>query len=95
MGLEEEERLNLGEMRARISHMSEVDQKKLLSDDNPEKPNYMKLPIFAKHPLTSELLPIYAAEYVIEGYGTGAVMGVPGHDKRDEKLASFMGIESI
>ena len=73
--------------------MSEVDQKKLLSDDNPEEPKYIQLPLLAKHPLTGDLLPIFAAEYILESYGTGAVMGVPGHDKRDHKLASFMGIE--
>ena len=35
------------------------------------------------HPLTGRIIPIYAADYVITGYGTKAVMGVPGHDDRD------------
>ena len=35
------------------------------------------------HPLTGRTIPIYAADYVISGYGTKAVMGVPGHDDRD------------
>ena len=34
------------------------------------------------HPLTGRSIPIYAADYVISGYGTKAVMGVPGHDDR-------------
>ena len=35
------------------------------------------------YPLIGRTIPIYAADYVISGYGTKAVMGVPGHDDRD------------
>jgi leucyl-tRNA synthetase len=41
----------------------------------------------AKHPLTGDLLPIWAANFVISDYGTGAVMSVPGHDQRDWEFA--------
>ena len=40
-----------------------------------------------KHPLTSEKLPIYISEYVLSGYGTGAIMAVPAHDSRDYAFA--------
>lgn len=40
-----------------------------------------------KHPLTGELLPVWAANFVISDYGTGAVMSVPGHDARDWEFA--------
>lgn len=43
--------------------------------------------IRARHPLTGALLPVLAAPYVVESYGTGAVMGVPGHDERDLQFA--------
>ncbi|MEY4923397.1 MAG: leucine--tRNA ligase, partial [Pseudomonadota bacterium] len=38
---------------------------------------------YAIHPLTSEKLPVWAANFVLMDYGTGAVMAVPGHDARD------------
>jgi leucyl-tRNA synthetase len=42
---------------------------------------------YAIHPITKEKMPIWIADYVLMGYGTGAVMGVPGHDERDLEFA--------
>ena len=41
----------------------------------------------ALHPLTGEVLPVWTANFILMGYGTGAVMGVPGHDQRDWEFA--------
>jgi leucyl-tRNA synthetase len=42
---------------------------------------------FAVNPLTEERVPIWIADYVLPGYGTGAIMGVPAHDERDFDFA--------
>ncbi|HET6774210.1 MAG TPA: leucine--tRNA ligase [Acidimicrobiales bacterium] len=44
------------------------------------------------HPLTGDPVPVHEADHVIEGYGTGAVMGVPAHDERDRRFAAAQGL---
>ena len=48
--------------------------------------------IKAEHPLTGELVPVWIANFVLMGYGTGAVMAVPAHDQRDYEFATKYGI---
>ncbi|MEQ1668414.1 MAG: leucine--tRNA ligase, partial [Sulfuriferula sp.] len=43
--------------------------------------------LFVRHPLTQALLPVWVANYVLMGYGEGAVMAVPAHDERDFEFA--------
>jgi leucyl-tRNA synthetase len=47
---------------------------------------------YAKHPLTRELIPIWIGDYVLAGYGTGAVMAVPCGDQRDWDFAKHFDI---
>ncbi len=44
------------------------------------------------NPFTGEKLPIYISEYVLSGYGTGAIMAVPAHDSRDYAFAKHFGL---
>ncbi|AOP85941.1 leucine--tRNA ligase [Enterobacter kobei] len=46
----------------------------------------------AIHPLTGEAIPVWAANFVLMEYGTGAVMAVPGHDQRDYEFATKYGL---
>jgi len=48
--------------------------------------------IQVRHPLTGEAVPIWIGNYVLMGYGEGAVMGVPGHDLRDFEFARRYGL---
>ncbi|NLM79020.1 MAG: leucine--tRNA ligase [Ruminococcaceae bacterium] len=43
---------------------------------------------YAVHPISGERVPIWTADYVLAGYGTGVVMAVPGHDERDFAFAT-------
>src|SRR5690606_7389501 len=47
---------------------------------------------WAIHPVTGEDVPIYVANFVLMGYGTGAVMAVPAHDQRDWEFAKTYGL---
>ncbi len=46
----------------------------------------------AIHPLTGKLVPVWAANFVLMDYGSGAVMSVPGHDQRDYEFATKYGL---
>lgn len=48
---------------------------------------------YASHPLTKKKIPLYIADYVLMGYGTGAIMAVPAHDERDFAFAETFGLE--
>src|SRR5205823_5745409 len=50
---------------------------------------------YAIHPFTGEEIPIWTAEYVLAGYGTGAIMAVPADDERDHKFAEKFGLKII
>ena len=43
--------------------------------------------VYVKHPISNEQIPIYVSNYVLSSYGTGCVIGVPAHDKRDYEFA--------
>lgn len=47
---------------------------------------------YVTHPLTSKKVPVWVGDYVLSGYGEGAVMGVPSHDERDFAFAKKFGI---
>lgn len=49
--------------------------------------------LFVTHPLTGAQVPVWVGNYVLMGYGDGAVMGVPAHDERDFAFAKKYGIE--
>lgn len=48
--------------------------------------------LYVAHPLNQEKIPVWVGNYVLTGYGEGAVMGVPGHDERDFAFAKKYGL---
>lgn len=47
---------------------------------------------YVEHPFTGKQIPIWIGDYVLAGYGTGAVMAVPGHDSRDYAFAKYFNL---
>ncbi|TXF77249.1 leucine--tRNA ligase [Chryseobacterium sp.] len=50
---------------------------------------------YALNPFTDEKMPVYISDYVLMGYGTGAVMAVPAHDERDHRFAKKFGLNIV
>jgi len=61
-------------------------------DDTKEKTGVKLEGITATNPASGEEIPVYIADYVLAGYGTGAIMAVPAHDERDNAFAKKFGI---
>ncbi|GAY18650.1 leucine--tRNA ligase [Mycobacterium sp. shizuoka-1] len=50
---------------------------------------------YATNPANGQQVPIFIADYVLAGYGTGAIMAVPGHDQRDWEFATAFGLPIV
>ncbi|MBW8361965.1 MAG: leucine--tRNA ligase [Kaistella sp.] len=50
---------------------------------------------YALNPFTDDKMPVYISDYVLMGYGTGAVMAVPAHDDRDHRFAKKFGLNIV
>ncbi len=74
----------------KCAHMSEIER----TSTTNEKTGVF-IGRYAVNPFTNKPMPIYISDYVLMGYGTGAVMGVPAHDQRDFDFAKKFGLEII
>ncbi len=72
----------------RAARMSEIDR----TDVTREKTG-VSTGAYATNPANGEKIPVFIADYVLMGYGTGAIMAVPAHDERDFEFAQKYGIE--
>ena len=77
--------------RAECAKKTEFERTQLVKDKTG-----VKLKGFtAKNPVNGKDIPIYISDYVMMGYGTGAIMAVPAHDQRDYDFAKKFGIDII
>lgn len=77
--------------RAECAKKTEFERTQLVKD----KTGVRLEGITAKNPLSGKEIPIYIADYVMMGYGTGAIMAVPAHDPRDFDFAKKFGIDIV
>jgi leucyl-tRNA synthetase len=85
-----------GQFRQAISEFLDYSKKRQTANvkrQTQDEGNGVFTGVNAKHPLTGEEVPVYLSDYVLTGYGTGAVMGVPAHDQRDFEFAKRHGIK--
>ena len=73
------------------AHKSDFERGEL----NKEKTGVRLEGIEVMNPVTHQALPMFVSDYVLIGYGTGIVMGVPGHDQRDWEFAKKFGLPII
>ncbi|MGE5554455.1 MAG: leucine--tRNA ligase [Betaproteobacteria bacterium] len=82
------------ERRAEVERF--IEETRRLTDIEREATDLEKRGVFtgtyAINPLTGEKIPVWLANYVLLGYGTGLVMGVPAHDQRDFEFARKYGL---
>ena len=86
----DEQRAAFEAYREEIRRETEIER---LSSDRPK--TGVDLGVTATNPVTGQQIPVWATDYVLADYGTGAVMGVPGGDQRDWEFATVMGLEII
>lgn len=77
-----EQREALAAYRSEVNKLSEIERQ--VTD---REKTGVSLGIFAVNPINGERIPIWAADYVLADYGTGAIMAVPAHDQRDLDFA--------
>ncbi|MGN0618378.1 MAG: leucine--tRNA ligase [Ruminiclostridium sp.] len=81
----------LDEYKEECSKKSEFERTQLVKDKTGVKIEGLT----AINPITGKEIPIYISDYVMMGYGTGAIMAVPAHDGRDYDFAKKFGIDII
>ncbi|NLU84513.1 leucine--tRNA ligase [Rhodococcus sp. HNM0569] len=77
----------VGAYRQAIAAKSDLERQ-----ENKEKTGVF-LGVYAVNPVNGAKVPVFVADYVLTGYGTGAIMAVPGHDQRDWEFARTFGLD--
>ncbi len=85
-----EKEKEVSEYLEKVQHLSDIER----TATNNEKTGVF-IGKYAINPLNGKKVPIYISDYVLMGYGTGAIMAVPAHDQRDFEFAKAFDLEII
>ncbi|WHY18328.1 leucine--tRNA ligase [Paenibacillus sp. G2S3] len=86
----EAQRTAISEYRVKASHKSDLERTDLAKEKSG-----VFTGAYAINPVNGAKAPIWIADYVLAGYGTGAIMAVPGHDTRDWEFAKQFGLNIV
>lgn len=86
----EAQRAAVDDYRVKASHKSDLERTDLAKEKSG-----VFTGAYAVNPVNGAQVPIWIADYVLAGYGTGAIMAVPGHDTRDWEFAKQFGLNII
>ncbi len=81
------------EFEAYLEEIKRISEIERLSTERPKTGVFLQR--YAVNPVNGERIPIYAADYVLADYGTGAIMAVPAHDQRDWDFATAFGLPIV
>jgi leucyl-tRNA synthetase len=87
---DDQERARLAAFRQEVARESEIER---MAADRPKRG--VRLNARAINPFTAKEIPLFVADYVLMGYGTGAIMAVPGEDQRDWDFAKQHGLDIV
>ncbi|MBI1726937.1 MAG: leucine--tRNA ligase [Candidatus Rokubacteria bacterium] len=90
LAMDEQERARIAAFRQEVGRESEIER---TAADRPKRG--IRLNARAVNPFTGEEIPLFIADYVLMGYGSGAIMAVPGEDQRDWDFAKQHGLRII
>src|SRR5215467_1408791 len=90
LATDDQERGRIDGFRAEVARESEIER---LATDRPKRG--LRLKARAVNPFTGQEIPLFLADYVLMGYGTGAIMAVPGEDQRDWDFAKQHGLDIV
>jgi leucyl-tRNA synthetase len=80
------------EVESYVEHARRVSEIERMSTDSSKPKTGVFTGAYALNPVTNERIPIWIADYVLMGYGTGAIMAVPSGDQRDFEFARAFGL---
>src|SRR5713101_2390601 len=90
LATDDQERARLAAFRQEVARESEIER---MAADRPKRG--IRLNARAVNPFTAKEIPLFVADYVLMGYGTGAIMAVPGEDQRDWDFAKQHGLDIV